>query len=135
MTLNKNSHGFALIEVLIGLLILSLALLSGMRAIAAAADSERGINIRTAALWSADNSMIMLRMTQVWPDLTTSYTPCPQGPYNLVCEQKVSATPNPAFRRVEISVFESSINSLSVPIGPRLALLVAVVPNHGLRIL
>jgi general secretion pathway protein I len=135
MKFRGTEDGFALIEVLIGLMILSIALISAMRSIAAGADAERAINIRTAALWSADNAMNMVRMTQIWPDLITTYSPCPQGPYLLVCEQRVSVTPNPAFRRVEIAVFQSNPNAVSTPTGPRLALLVAVVPNHNLRIL
>ncbi len=121
--------GFALVEVLVGLAVLSIALLAGLRAIANAADTQLAVSQRTMALWSADNAMMTLRMGRAWPDLGTTTFNCPQANFMFVCQRKVLTTPNPAFRRIEITVYLSSPSSPEVASGPRLAWLTTVVSN------
>jgi general secretion pathway protein I len=122
-------NGFALIEVLVGLLILSIALLAGLRAIANAADTQLAISLRTQALWSADNMLLDLRMSRAFPEIGTSQFSCPQGKLILVCQRKVMSTPNPAFRRVEVAVYAANPQSPATADGPRLAWLTTVIPN------
>jgi len=122
-------NGFALIEVLVGLAVLSIALLAGLRAIANGADTQLAVSQRTMALWSADNLLMDLRMSKAWPDLGTSSFSCPQATYVFVCQRKVITTPNPAFRRIEVTVYLPSPNSADVASGPRLAWLTTVISN------
>jgi general secretion pathway protein I len=122
-------NGFALIEVLVGLAVLSIAMLAGLRAIANGADTQLAVSQRTMALWSADNTLMDLRMSRAWPDLGTSTFSCPQATYVFVCQRKVLSTPNPAFRRIEVTVYLSSASSAEVASGPRLAWLTTVVSN------
>jgi len=122
-------NGFALIEVLVGLAVLSIAMLAGLRAIANGADTQLAVSQRTMALWSADNTLMDLRMSRAWPELGTSTFSCPQGAYVFVCQRKVLSTPNPAFRRIEVTVYLSSPSSAEVASGPRLAWLTTVVSN------
>ena len=127
---SKNGrNGFALIEVLVGLAVLSIAMLAGLRAIANGADTQLAVSQRTMALWSADNTLMDLRMSRSWPDLGTSTFSCPQATYVFVCQRKVLSTPNPAFRRIEVTVYLSSASSAEVATGPRLAWLTTVVSN------
>jgi general secretion pathway protein I len=127
---SKNyRNGFALIEVLVGLAVLSIAMLAGLRAIANGADTQLAVSQRTMALWSADNTLMDLRMSRSWPDLGTSTFSCPQATYVFVCQRKVLSTPNPAFRRIEVTVYLSSASSAEVATGPRLAWLTTVVSN------
>ena len=127
---SKNGrNGFALIEVLVGLAVLSIAMLAGLRAIANGADTQLAVSQRTMALWSADNTLMDLRMNRTWPDLGTSTFSCPQATYVFVCQRKVLSTPNPAFRRIEITVYLSSSSSAEGASGPRLAWLTTVVSN------
>lgn len=125
----KARNGFALIEVLIGLVVLSIALIAALRAVALSADTQFAITQRTMALWSADNALNEIRMNRIWPEIGTSTFSCPQATLILVCQRKVSDMPNPSFRRVEITVFlANDANSTQVN-GSRLAWLVTVVPN------
>lgn len=125
----RHRNGFALIEVLVGLAVLSIAMLAGLRAIANGADTQLAVSQRTMALWSADNTLLDLRMSRAWPELGTSTFSCPQATYVFVCQRKVLSTPNPAFRRIEVTVYLSSPSSTDVASGPRLAWLTTVVSN------
>ena len=125
----SSQQGFALIEVLVGLAVLSIAMLAGLRAIANGADTQLAVSHRTMALWSADNTLINLRASRAWPELGTSTFSCPQASYVFVCQRKVLSTPNPAFRRVEVTVYLSSSSSAEVASGPRLAWLTTVLSN------
>jgi general secretion pathway protein I len=122
-------NGFALVEVLVGLAVLSIAMLAGLRAIANGADTQLAVSQRTMALWSADNALMNLRASRAWPDLGTTTFSCPQASYVFVCQRKVISTPNPAFRRIELTVYLSSPDSAEVASGPRLAWLTTVVSN------
>ncbi|MBU3583243.1 type II secretion system minor pseudopilin GspI [Polynucleobacter sp. 15G-AUS-farblos] len=125
----KAKNGFALIEVLVGLVVLSIALIAAFRAVALSTDTQFAVTQRTMALWSADNALNEIRMNRVWPEIGTSTFSCPQATLILVCQRKVSAMPNPSFRRVEVTVFlANEANSTQVN-GSRLAWLVTVVPN------
>lgn len=125
----SSQHGFALIEVLVGLAVLSIGMLAGLRAIANGADTQLAVSQRTMALWSADNTLINLRASRAWPELGTTTFSCPQATYVFVCQRKVLSTPNPAFRRVEVTVYLSSSSSVEVASGPRLAWLTTVLSN------
>lgn len=125
----QSRNGFALTEVLVGLAVLSIAMLAGLRAIANGADTQLAVSQRTMALWSADNTLLDLRMSRAWPDLGTSTFSCPQATYVFVCQRKVLSTPNPAFRRIEVTVYLSSPISAELASGPRLAWLTTVVSN------
>ena len=125
----RGNEGFMLIEVLVGLAILSIALIADLRAISLAADTQLAVSQRTMALWSADNALNDIRMKRVWPEIGTSTFSCPQATLLLVCQRKVSPMPNPNFRRVEVTIFlGSQANSTDIN-GPRLAWLVTVAPN------
>jgi len=125
----QAENGFALIEVLVGLAVLSIALIAGLRAIANGADTQLAVSQRTLALWSADNALIDLRMSRAFPDIGTTVFSCPQGNYIFVCQRKVLSSPNPAFRRVELTVYAANPESTQTAAGPRLAWLTTVIPN------
>ena len=125
----QTQNGFALVEVLVGLAVLSIALLAGLRAIANGADTQLAVSQRTLALWSADNVLMDLRMTRAFPDIGTTVFNCPQGSHVFVCQRKIINSPNPAFRRVEITVYAANPESAQTAAGPRLAWLTTVIPN------
>jgi general secretion pathway protein I len=127
---NKKS-GFSLIEVLVAITILSIGLISAIRYVSASADNQREIEKRTFALWSADNYLANLRLQKTWPDLGVSTIPCHQAQHEYVCESNVSNTPNPFFRHINISVYESRDGG---KYGPKLAGLAHIIPNETLKI-
>ena len=118
-----------LIEVLVGLAILSIALIAALRAIALGADTQLAVSQRTMAIWSADNELNEIRMKRIWPEIGASTFSCPQATLLLVCQRKVSPMPNPNFRRVEVTVYLGSQANSTEMYGPRLAWLVTVTPN------
>ena len=126
---NQTQVGFALIEVLVGLAVLSIALIAGLKALASGADTQLAVSQRTQALWSADNAMADLRMNRQWPEMGTTTFSCPQDRYVFVCQRKVLSTPNPSFRRIELTVYLASPTSADVASGPRLAWLTTILPN------
>lgn len=132
---SKSRNGFMLIEVLLGLAILSITLISATRAIMVASDAQISISERSMAIWSADNLLVSLKIRSSWPPLGVTLVACPQAQFQFVCQQKVMPTPNPGFRRVEIAVYlNRDAEALAVD-GPRLAWLTTVIPNTGSNLL
>jgi general secretion pathway protein I len=128
-TQTPTQAGFALVEVLVGLAVLSIALIAGLKALSSGADTQLAVSQRTQALWSADNALADLRMNRQWPDMGTTTFSCPQERYAFVCQRKVLSTPNPSFRRVELTVYLASPAGGDVASGPRLAWLTTILPN------
>lgn len=125
----KSAKGFTLIEVLVGMAILAIAMIAAMRALANSADAARVISERKAALRSADNALILLRINRSWPEAGTTLHPCPQGQYALVCQQKVSPMQNPGFRRVEVTVRMAHDRDPAAGRGTTLARLTTAIAN------
>jgi general secretion pathway protein I len=100
----KAVDGFTMIEVLVALTIIAVALAASLRAVGSLASGEADLHRRLLAGWSADNALAQLRLTRAWPEVGTQSFDCSQGNLQLICTERVSATPNPVFRRVEVSV-------------------------------
>ncbi|GJG97014.1 type II secretion system minor pseudopilin GspI [Cupriavidus pauculus] len=124
-TRRARPRGFTLIEVLVALTILAVALTAAMRAMGSMTESSASLQQRMLAEFSAENHLATLRLSRTWPEPGSRGYDCPQGGVALWCEESVSGTPNPAFRRVEIAVFPSATNK-----SVRLAWLVTLVPNE-----
>jgi general secretion pathway protein I len=122
----KHTRGFTMIEVLVALAIIAVALAASLRAVGSLANGEADLHRRLLAGWSADNELAQLRLTHTWPDLGTRTFDCSQGNLRLTCTDRVTATPNPIFRRVE--VFVASPGRLG-----NLAQMVMVVANETSR--
>lgn len=100
----RGSRGFTMIEVLVALTIIAVALAASLRAVGSLANSEADLHKRLLAGWSADNALVQLRLAHAWPDVGVQQFDCSQGNVQLLCTERVSSTPNPVFRRVEVSV-------------------------------
>jgi general secretion pathway protein I len=100
----EASRGFTMIEVLVALAIIAVALAASLRAVGSLATSEAELHQRLMAGWSADNTLAQLRLAHAWPEVGSQSFDCSQGNLQLICTERVSATPNPVFRRVEVSV-------------------------------
>jgi general secretion pathway protein I len=115
-----------MIEVLVALAIIAVALAASLRAVGALANGELDLHRRLLAGWSADNELAQLRLTHKWPDIGTRTFDCSQGNLKLICTDRVSPTPNPIFRRVEVVVESPGISG-------NLAQMVMVVANETNR--
>ncbi|WP_207000181.1 type II secretion system minor pseudopilin GspI [Trinickia mobilis] len=123
-----RTRGFTMIEVLVALAIIAVALAASLRAVGALAASESELHQRLLAGWSADNTLAQLHLAHTWPEIGTQTFDCSQGNLQLICTERVSSTPNPVFRRVEVSVTTPGR-------GGNLAQLVTVLPNETNRAL
>jgi general secretion pathway protein I len=122
----NRSRGFTMIEVLVALAIIAVALAASLRAVGALATGEADLHRRLLAGWSADNELAQLRLTHTWPDIGSRTFDCSQGNLKLICTDRVSTTPNPIFRRVEVIVESPGISG-------NLAQMVMVVANETNR--
>jgi general secretion pathway protein I len=120
------SRGFTMIEVLVALAIIAVALAASLRAVGSLATSEADLHRRMLAGWSADNTLTQLRLAHAWPEVGSQSFDCSQGNMQLICTERVSATPNPVFRRVEVSVTTPGRSG-------NLAQMVTVVANETSR--
>jgi general secretion pathway protein I len=104
----RSASGFTLLEVLVALIIVATALGASLRAVGSLTNNSAGLRSNMMATWSAENRLTSIRLASEFPDLGESTFDCPQGDLKLVCKQVVLATPNPMFRRVQVSVSEES---------------------------
>lgn len=100
----QSVRGFTLIEVLVALAILAIALAAASRASAMMANSSAELRQRLLASWVAQNRLAELQARRAWPDAGTREGEVEQAGLKLTWHETVSATPNQAFRRVEIRV-------------------------------
>lgn len=115
--------GFTLLEVLVALAIVAIALAASLRALGSLTNTSEEVRLRMLAQWNIENRMAIMRLQHEWPDTGTHAYACPQAGFIFYCEDTVTNTPNPAFRRVEIVVYARSDKAL------RLAWMSNVIPN------
>lgn len=120
---NRSHAGFTLLEVLVALVIVGTALGASLRAVGNLTINSGALRASTMGAWSAENTLVNIRLSKTWPDVGTNSIDCPQDDLQLVCEQKVTASSNPNFRHVEVNVYEAQES------GRRVAHLVQVVSN------
>lgn len=123
MRTRRPSHGFTLIEVLVALVIVGVALGAALRAVGTVTDASSAVESRLLAQWSAENRLVEMRLQHLWPDTGVRGFACPQGAHTFFCEETITNTANPAFRRVEVAVYASPEKSV------RLAQLINAVAN------
>jgi len=101
-----RKRGFTLIEILVALAIIAVALAAGMRALAQSTDTATALKARTLALWVAQNRLAAAQVATPWPGVGNARGNATQAGAQFVWRETVTTTPNPAFRRIEISVAE-----------------------------
>lgn len=105
--LQRRAKGFTLLEVLVALVVVGTALGASLRAVGSLTQNSSALRASMMATWSAENRLAQIRLAREFPAFGKRSFECPQGELQLVCEEEVIATPNPFFRRVEVSVFEA----------------------------
>lgn len=113
MKTGVHAAGFTLVEILVALVIASVALIACMRALALGASGTTAMHQRSLALLAAENRMSELRLLRAFPPAGRSIESCTQGPLEFRCEQTFQNTVNTHFRQVTILV--------RLPGGPVLA--------------
>ena len=103
----RSAVGFTLLEVLVALVIVGTALGACLRAVGSLTQNSESLRASMMATWSAENRLTQIRLGSEFPDIGEQPFDCPQGDLQLVCKEEVCATPNPSFRRVEVSVADA----------------------------
>ncbi len=124
MRRRTSCHGFTLLEVLVALVIVGVALGASLRAIGSMTRNSDDLRTAMMASWAAENRLVQIRLERTWPPFGKRSYDCPQGKLKLICKENVLATPNPNFRRVEITVFDANRPDW------RIVKLTQVVPNE-----
>jgi general secretion pathway protein I len=104
---HQRNAGFTLLEVLVALVIIGTALGASLRSVGSLTQNSADLRAAMMATWSAENQLTRIRLAHEWPALGQSRFNCNQGELHLICEENVYTTPNPYFRRVEVSVFDA----------------------------
>jgi len=120
----RDSHaGFTLVEVLVALAIVAVALLAALRVAGQATNTTVDLRARLFALWVAENRLAEHRARGQWMPTGKQSGTQRQGGIEFAWREEVILTPNPAFRRVEVFVFDTPAE------GRTLAHLVGFVVN------
>lgn len=110
----KCSAGFTLLEVLVALVIIGTAFGASLRAISSLTQNSSDLRAAMMATWSAENRLAQIRLAQEWPSIGTRSFDCSQAELSLRCEETIYPTPNPSFRRVEVSVLDGRDTSRKI---------------------
>lgn len=108
MTSRRHARGFTLIEVLVALAIVAIALGAGIKAAGALTQNAERLTLVSSAQWCAENTLTELRLNQQFPDIGESPFACEQLGRSFGGRLRVSATPNPLFRRVDVDVADDA---------------------------
>lgn len=100
-----SRRGFTLVEVLVALAIVSIALMAALRAAGQGSGSVDELRARLLAGWVAENRLAEHRALAAWPPLGLQRGSTREGGLDFAWREEVVATPNAAFRRVEIRVY------------------------------
>ena len=101
----RRARGFTLIEVLIALVILSIALAAAARAANIATVGAEESKLRTLATWVAQNRLAELTATRSFPSSGIATGKSAMGGIDFDWQQTASDTPNAAFRKIEMRVY------------------------------
>ena len=98
--------GFTLIEVMVALTITAIALVAGLKSTAALTDNADRQGRLLLGQLCAENRLVELRLARQLPGVGDTVADCHQAGRTLQVAQAVRPTPNPNFRRVDVSVLE-----------------------------
>lgn len=102
---NQRLAGFTLLETLVALAILAIALAAVMRATGAGINHADAMRMRVLADWVAQNRLAQhaARGDFLPPGMQNGEET--QAGIQLLWKEDIGVTPNPAFRRIEVSVY------------------------------
>ena len=108
MQMNARRKGFTLVEVLVALAIISIALMSALRAAGLGTNNVGELRSRLLAGWVAENLLAEHRARADWLPLGIQRGSSRQGGLDFAWREEVIGTPNPAFRRVDVRVYATA---------------------------
>jgi general secretion pathway protein I len=100
----RRLEGFTLVEVLVALAIVAIALMAALRAAGQGTNAVGELRQRLFAGWVAENRLAEHRARGDWLPLGIGRGTQSQGGIDFAWREEVIATPNSAFRRVDVFV-------------------------------
>jgi general secretion pathway protein I len=102
----NRTRGFTLVEVLVALAVFAVAAAALSDNITSVLRAQSQLEERTVAFWVAQNQMARLQLQPDWPTvgLTRGQTSEPTMGRDWYWQIKVSPTPAPRLRRVDIEI-------------------------------
>ncbi len=100
----RTQRGFTLLESLVALAILAIALAAVMRATAASTNHVDALRSRLLADWVAQDRLALHAARGDWLAVGVQNGEANQAGLKFAWQESISSTPNPSFRRIEVSV-------------------------------
>ncbi len=98
-------RGFTLLETLVALAVLAIALAAILRVAGAETRHTEELRLRLLADWVAQNRLALHAARGDWLPPGFQNGEETQAGIRLLWREEISATPNPAFRRIEVGVY------------------------------
>ena len=105
MKIRSRHNGFTLLETLVALAIMAIALAAVMRATGAGTNHAETMRLRVMADWVAQNRLAQHAALCDFPPPGIQNGEETQAGMRLMWKEEISVTPNPSFRRIEVSVY------------------------------
>ena len=106
MTLcNLRQEGFTLIEIIIALVVISVALGAVINTVGSSVSHGSHLKEKTLGLWVAQNYLAEVSITQQWPTTGQKSDQVMMAGKQWYIQNKVTQTPDKLMRRLDVSVF------------------------------
>jgi general secretion pathway protein I len=102
-----SHRGFTLVEVLVALAIVSIALLSALRAAGQGTANATELRMRLLAGWVAENRLAEHRARSDWLSPGIQRGAVSEAGIEFAWREEVSELPSPAFRRIDVFVYQA----------------------------
>lgn len=104
--MSRHPKGFTLLETLVALAILAIALAAVLRAAQAQTNHAEEMRLRILADWVAQNRLALHTAQGDWLPPGIQNGEDTQGGIRFLWKEEISNTPNPAFNRIQVSIFK-----------------------------
>lgn len=102
--MSGRARGFTLLEVLVALAVLALSAAAVMRQAEQSVRQQQTLELKSYALWLADDQLAALAINSPWPPLGRMQRDVSFSGRDWRITTEVQATPDPDLRRVNIGV-------------------------------